>query len=222
VSYGTIPVYINVRDRLHALGRLVDWLERAGHERIILLDNASEYEPLLEYLNDSPHDVQYLGHNAGSRSLWKLRMVPNEWFVYTDPDIVPIEDCPPNAVEHLQDVLQRHPEHQKAALGLHLDDVPASMRSLDWELRLLYPEAGDAWRGQVEPGVYDSLSDTTFALYRPRSGFPLQALRTGWPYQARHECPSWYGGDLTDEDRFYLNRARSGPLGSSWKENAHA
>src|SRR5215469_14467601 len=120
-------IFVNCRDRVRDLRNLVAWLERAGHERIILLDNASSYMPLLEYLNRTPHEVRWLGNNLGSKALWIAGLVPTEPFVYTDPDVIPTEECPLDAVEYLGEVLRRHPQHPKAALGLHLDDVPPDM-----------------------------------------------------------------------------------------------
>jgi hypothetical protein len=40
---------------------LVDWLERIGCQEIILLDNDSAYEPLLDYYRTTPHIVLTLG-----------------------------------------------------------------------------------------------------------------------------------------------------------------
>lgn len=203
------PVLINVHNRVNALRQLVAWLERAGHQRITLLDNASTYEPLLEYLEASPHKVVYLGENVGARSLWATGRVPDEWFVFTDPDIVPIERCPLDAVAHFKDLLDRYPA-PKAGFGLFLNDVPQHMPSFGHERSLMNPDA------QYETGVYRSAIDTTFALYRPGIGFEYLALRTGFPYMARHQCRSWYGGPITDEDRHYLTHARKDFNGSSW------
>lgn len=207
------PIIINVRDRVTPLRKLVDWLEQAGHESIVLLDNASTYEPCIEYLKASPHVWLKLNANLGSRALWQYKVVnfTRDWFVYTDPDIVPIEDCPYDAVDVLRQALEWHPEHSKAGLGLYVADVPDGMESLGWERRLLEPRCGDSWTGRVGEvhgvGVYDSLVDTTFALYRS-PGFDLRALRLGWPYQARHDCPSWYTDrDVTDEERYYFEHA---------------
>lgn len=201
-----VPVYITVRDRLRDLRKLVAWLERAGH-RIILLDNASSYRPLLEYLNASPHEVRWLGGNLGSRALWAADMAPDEPFVVTDPDIVPLEDCPLDAVAHLQGLLDEHPGYLKAGLGLYLDDV--EFPSKGWE-RSLHSR-------QIAPGVFDSLIDTTFALYRPGAEFVYDAIRTGAPYRARHG--SWYVTEPDAEDAYYLERAETGATGSSWKES---
>jgi hypothetical protein len=200
------PVFITVRDRLRDLQRLVEWLERAGHERIVLLDNASTFPPLLEYLAATPHEVRRLGANLGSRALWEAGMVPDERFVLTDPDIVPTEDCPLDAVAHLHRLMDEH-QHPKVGLGLYLEDV--EFPSKGWERQLVSRE--------VSPGVFDSLIDTTFALYEAGASFQYEALRTGAPYLARHT--SWYVREPDAEDAYYLERAETGPTGSSWKEN---
>jgi hypothetical protein len=205
-----IPVYLNCRDRVSELREMVAWLERAGTERIVLLDNLSTYEPLLEYLKASPHEVVWLGENCGSQSLWAADMVPNEVFAYSDPDILPTEDCPLDAVAHLAELLDRYPRLSKAGLGFYLDDVPESMISLGWERHLMRDEA------QIAPGVYDSPVDTTFAVYRAGAPFNHNSVRTGAPYLARHA--SWYSVVPSDEESYYLERATAGPTGSSWKE----
>jgi hypothetical protein len=48
---------------------LVDYHERAGQERIVLLDNASVYPRLIEYLDATPHTVIRLRINAGLLAL---------------------------------------------------------------------------------------------------------------------------------------------------------
>lgn len=204
------PIFICCRDRVTPLRALVEWLEQAGHERIVLLDNDSTYPPLLEFYEQTPHQVIRLGMNVGKLALW-IHGVPDEPFVYTDPDVVPIAECPLDAVQHLWRALSRHP-HAKAGLGLYLEDVPVTLPSLEWERSLASPER------ELEPGVYDSLVDTTFALYRAGVPFELPALRTGYPYQARHL--SWYARQPDAEDRYYLDRAIQGPEGSSWAQIA--
>ena len=139
-------------------------------------------------------------------------MVPTDSsFVLTDPDILPTEDCPFDAVAYLARLLDAHPSYPKVGLGLYLDDV--EFPSKGWERSLVS-------RGTVAPGVFDSLIDTAFALYRPGADFAYEALRTGHPYQARHM--SWYVREPDAEDAYYLERAETGPTGSSWKENLPA
>ena len=203
------PVFIPVRDRVTPLRQLVDWLERAGQEQIWLIDNASTYEPLLDYLAGTPHHVVRLEHNLGHRSPWLSGTVQRHahlrWFVVSDPDVVPDDDCPLDALDHLRSVLERQHAFHKAGLGLRIDDLPAH-----------YPLAADVraweapfWTDEIEPGVYRANVDTTFAMYKPLEGRHRDdhALRTGAPYVARH-LP-WYADPaaLSDEERYYRDHA---------------
>lgn len=204
------PAFICCRDRVTDLANLVAWLERAGFDRVTLLDNGSTWEPMLEYLDATPHEVVRLGDNLGSRAIWLAELVPGEPYVYTDPDVLPTEECPLDAVDRLAFLLDRYPAVPKVALGLKLDDVRDDLPCLSWERDLVSPQR------QVEHGVFNTISDTTFALHRANAPFRYDALRTGAPYQVRH-LP-WYRTELTDEDRWYLERARGGAGGSSWRD----
>lgn len=219
-------ILINCRDRVTPLRKLVAWLERAGHQRIVLLDNASTWEPLLEFYRETPHDVVYLGENVGARGLWTRRLAPSEWFVYTDPDVVPMDECPLDAVAHFKALLDRYGMFRKAGFGLYLEDLPAHCPSLGHERSLMHPGPRPVpphGSCQLEPGVFQSAIDTTFALCRPDSPFDYYAIRTGMPYMARHDCPSWYRDrPLTDEDRYYLANTRKDSEGSSWANSVVA
>jgi len=191
-----VAVYIVVRDRLTDLEVLVEWLEKAGQDRITFLDNDSTWPPLLEYLEETPHKVVRFGRNLGPHCLWHWE-VPDEWFVYTDPDVVPHEDCPEDAVDHLRSLLDIY-DVPKAGLGIHVDDVPP-VGLLRWEHEL-HNKA--RWKGSA----FDAPVDTTFALYRPGASQGLQAVRSGPPYEVRHM--PWYRRDkISEEDLHYFRRA---------------
>ena len=211
----TTPVIIIVRDRLKPLALLVDWLERAGAQRLVLLDNDSTYPPLIDYLAASPHDVRLLGRNLGHRSPW-LSGVAQElgWsrhYLVTDPDVIPVEECPSDAIDHLHEVLNRHRWLTKVGLGLRIDDVPGHYAHRDdvmrWEAQF--------WKQPIEPGLFAAHVDTTFALHR--AGPPPReevSARTGWPYVARH-LP-WYADSAnpTEEERYYRSHTDAGV--NSW------
>lgn len=202
------PIFITTRDRVTDLAVLVAWLEHAGHQRITLIDNASTWPPLLDYLDQTPHTVIRCAGNFGSRALWRLGRAPAEPYVLTDPDVIPADECPLDLVEHLWETLQRH-DVLKVGVGLLLDDVPADMPSLSWERELVRPGR------MVAPGVFDSLLDTTFAIHAPATEFRYEALRTGAPYQARHT--TWYKRDLDEEHAYYLEHAMRGNEGTTWE-----
>ena len=202
------PILIACRDRVDALRRLVAWLERAGQERIFLIDNDSAFEPLLEYYESSPHSVVRLGMNVGPQDFWAsgivTSLVNGNRYVVTDPDVVPTEDCPLDALDYFSELLDRHQNRLKVGFGLRIDDLPMYYKHRDavqkWEAKF--------WEEEVSPGVFDADIDTTFALYRSDvdSFVYGPALRTGAPYVVRHE--PWYV-DLSNESaegRFYRRR----------------
>ena len=122
------PIFIVVRDLLSPLQELVGWLERAGQERIVLVDNDSTYPPMVDYLSTTPHTVVRCGWNMGHRSPWLsgaiFEMADEQSYVVTDPDIVPDEDCPLDAIDHFAEILDAHPEVHRVGFGLRIDDLP--------------------------------------------------------------------------------------------------
>jgi hypothetical protein len=209
-----VPIFVNCRDRLTPLAQLIEWCERAGHRRIYLVDNDSSYPPLLRYFASIPHTVIRLGRNLGHKALWESGVIEKyargEFYVATDPDIVPVEACPLDAVAHFGLLLDRHPDRAKVGFGLKIDDLPRHYRFAreveGWE--------GQFWQREVERGVFDAPIDTTFALHRPDTDFQdavlpssAQSLRTGPPYVARHTA--WYVNSRRPdaEERYYRRHA---------------
>jgi hypothetical protein len=199
-----IPVFITCRDRLEPLLGLLHYLERAGWEDVYLLDNASTYPPLLEYYERTPHRLIRFEHNFGHQVFWRMNMFEREnvtgKFVVTDCDIVPIEECPLDAIDYFAEVLDFYHDIFKVGFGFKLDDIPDTYKfkheMIPWEARFQ--------RWPLGPRLYKATLGTHFCVYRPNSGFArAPSIRTGYPYMARHT--SWYvnSGDLTDEDAFY-------------------
>ena len=201
-------MFINCRDRVTPLLALIDYLERAGCERVHLLDNDSTYPPLLEYYERTPHTVIRLDQNFGSKALWQSGILDelgiDGRYVYSDPDVVPIEECPLDAIEYFGEVLDRYPGYSKAGFGLKYDDLPDHFRNKDkvvaWESKF--------WQRQIAPRLYDAPLDTTFALYRTAEHAPKAAIRTGYPYLARHTTWYWDSDNLSEENRYYTERGR--------------
>jgi hypothetical protein len=214
-----LPVFINSRDRLSSLAQLITWLEAAGHEDIVIVDNDSSYEPLLDYYDKTPHEVVRLGQNLGHLAPWVAGVIEkhvgaDEPFVMSDPDVVPAETCPTDAADLLLSVLERFPEYCKVGLALLIHDLPDSFALADdvrrYELR--------RWQEELEPGIWIADVDTTFAVYpRPGAYAKHPALRTGAPYVARH-LP-WYqdSSQLDDEEKHYRWRAREDV--TTWNRN---
>lgn len=215
----SVPIFINVRDRLEPLAKLLEWLRRAGHHNIVLINVASTYPPLLSFLEWCPYRVVNLKRNLGPFALWLLpefkKVIREEWFVYTDSDVVPAEDCPLDAVAYLHFLLQKFPLHLKAGLGLRLDDLPDCYRQkqkvIEWESGL--------YGRELMPGVFQADVDTTFALYRPHAPRTCPAMRTRGRYEARHT--PWYADSASPDDEEIYYHSHAWPVARHWRLNGH-
>ena len=211
-----IPVFIINRNRLGALRRLVDWLMTAGTRRVVIMDNASDYEPLLRYYDALPDGVKLLRltENFGPYVLWQqgVHKVLDTPYVVTDSDVVPADFCPPDLIETLARQLQRWPDAKKVGMALRIDDLPDSYGEVDtvrkWESQF--------WEHPVAPGVFAAPVDTTFAVYPAHGEFSNEPcnLRLGYPYIAEHT--PWYVDEaaLSEEERYY--REHTSATFSNW------
>ncbi len=216
-----VNVFVISYNRLSYLKRLVAWLEKAGYEKIHIVDNASTYEPLLDYLDGSKHIVHRLEKNYGHLVVWQCgkfeNIIKNERYIVTDCDVLPIEECPENVTEYFSKILDKYPFCAKVGFSLKIDDLPdynlSKQTVLEWE--------GQFWKKKIENGLYNASIDTTFALYRPGI-FPenkkwWKSIRTDFPYAARH-LP-WYedSNNPGEEEIYYQNHLNN--RDSFWSVN---
>ena len=212
------PVIIIVRDRLSPLLQLLDWLDSVGQRDIWLCDNASTYEPMVKFLANTKTRVVYNGQNLGHRAPWLSGLAADlgleRPFVVTDPDVIPSESCPHDALDYFADTLSVHPELDKVGFSLRIDDLPAHFAHRDsviaWERQF--------WTNQFKPGFFFAPIDTTFAVYR--AGLRHQnglSLRAQPPYDAHHT--PWYENTLhpSEEHRYYVEHADR--LVSNWNSD---
>src|SRR6478672_3182584 len=165
-SLQQIPVIINNFNRLDCLKEQIGWLEKMGMRRIYIIDNASTYSPLLDYYNETKHHVFLLNRNVGFMALWQtilFQRFRHDYYIYTDPDIIPVAECPDDAISFFYELLQRYPETDKVGFGLEIEDIPdhypLKEKVQNWESQY--------WINPLEPNVYQAPIDTSFALYRP-------------------------------------------------------
>jgi hypothetical protein len=190
--------------------QLLAFLEKCGFKKIIILDNNSSYEPLLAYYKICKYKVIKSDKNVGHLALWKTGLYHQykwDYFVYTDSDVVPIDECPLDFISKFEEKLSSYPVLDKIGFGIKIDDLPSYFTLKDSVVK--YEQV--YWSKEVEPGLYDANLDTTFALYKPFSNikfgevYTLKSFRFGHPYLIRH-LP-WYIDNtrLTDEDANYIN-----------------
>ena len=212
------PVIIIVRDRLTPLLRLLDWLEQAGQREIWLCDNDSSYEPMAKFLANTSHRVVFNRRNLGHRAPWLSGLAAevgmDRHFVVTDPDVIPSETCPFDALDYFADTLDAHHDIDKVGFSLRIDDLPNHFLHREsviaWERQF--------WTNRFASGFFFAPIDTTFAVYRPGLGHQnSRSLRARPPYDARH-LP-WYENtiDPGEEQRYYVQHADR--LVSNWNSD---
>lgn len=195
-----IPLYIINFNRLEYVKQLLAYVEKLRDVEPIIIDNQSTYPPLLEWYEQCPVDIVHMDHNDGPRAAWSgcVDLQRSKYFAVTDPDI-DLSGVPKDVMDLLQDGLE-HEDVEKCGVSLRIDDLPDTTMGI----RARTHEAG-FWVDRRDEWFFNAEIDTTFALYRSsRPGFVYgPALRTDWPYIARH-LP-WYITEetATDEDRYY-------------------
>jgi hypothetical protein len=217
-----IPVFINCRDRLEPLKKLVKWLEDEGLTNIYFIDNRSTYPYLLDYYKKTKHRVIYLGNNIGHKAPWESGSIKaysnNMPFIVTDPDVIPSNDSH-GAVEYFINVLNKYKEYSKVGFGLRIDNIPDDYdlkeKVIQWEKKF--------WENNIEENLYEALLDTTFALYRPNTPYIIEnSIRTGGRFIAEHE--PWYADSKnpTKEVVYYRKHANkdSGTWGLTAKDTS--
>ncbi|HCU59460.1 MAG TPA: hypothetical protein DIC64_05745, partial [Alphaproteobacteria bacterium] len=122
-----IPIYIISFNRLSYLKQMIEMLEKHYLYNIHIIDNASTYPPLLEYLKKTPYTVHRMNKNYGHMVFFEIpdfkQIRENEYFVLTDPDIAPIKDCPSDFMDYFYTLLIKYPKFNKVGFSLKTDDI---------------------------------------------------------------------------------------------------
>jgi hypothetical protein len=204
--------FVIVRDLFLWTQQTVAWLERAeGVRQIILIDNDSQYPRLLRWYKTIDHRVVRLGVNLGKRGPWQSgtieRFAGDQPYIVTDPDIVPIPECPLDAFHVFAETLALDPAIRKIGFSLKIDDLPDCYEFKDAVLlrssQFLEPE-----KLTYDHRFFRAPVDTTMALYQPGVGYCTHpAFRSNMPYFARH-LPWYMNSEKVPTDvLFYRHRA---------------
>ncbi|MBW6482600.1 MAG: glycosyltransferase family 2 protein [Vicingaceae bacterium] len=219
----SIPIIIISFNQLFYLQQLIDFLLKRGFTSIVIVDNNSNYQPLLDYFNlieqNKNITIHRLKENYGHLVFWENELIFKKYskgfYVVTDADILPLTTAPKNFMRLFLKLLVKTKEITKVGFSLYLDDIPDSNPNkttiVNWEKQF--------WLKKHKKH-FDASIDTTFALYRPNykrteASF-LSAIRTNTPYTARHG--GWYLNpkELTEEQKHYIKTANNS---SSWLTN---
>lgn len=221
-DYYKIPIYIISYNRLSFLKQTVEWLKKYGYKNINIIDNCSDYPPLLDYYQNCGCNVIRMKKNYGHlvfNKHPKFFFIRNfSFYILTDPDLTPIDKCPPNFVEVFFNVMWNHLEYSKVGFSLKIDDLPDDYYLKD-EVLLWESKFYKNIIGTTPVTLYNANIDTTFAVNSPKIFVAYKnrykGIRTGFPYQVRH-LP-WYGEKKSEELDHYLKSVRKDV--SNWNGN---
>jgi glycosyltransferase involved in cell wall biosynthesis len=202
-----IPVIINNRNLFtwpKAMVEKIKTYDNAGD--IIIVDNGSTYEPLVEWYGSKPCDIVFC-KNLGHKGPWLsglVNKISSKYYVVSDPDLG-LDQTPQDTLIYMFEKMNRL---KLEKIGLGLDWKSTGENSPFYEHLLKYE--GNRWsNSRIQDDVYlDIPVDTTFALYRNRKHF-IGGGSTGYPYIAKHY--PWYftevEREMNEEFMYYLNHA---------------
>lgn len=222
-DFKSIPIIIINFNQLEYLKKLIHFLQDRTYKNIVIIDNVSTFKPLLDYYKTIEKSVTVIRNtkNEGHRVFWKNKYFRKKYgkgyYVVTDSDIVPHDNCPENFLLHFKAILDRTKNLSKVGFSLQIDNIPDTNlhkeKILKWEKPF--------WETKNKEGHYIADIDTTFALYRPLNQLEYyyfyKSFRLKPPYIAKHG--GWYidHNNLNGEQEYYMKTASKA---ASWRVDA--
>lgn len=214
-----IPVVVICWNNYFFVKNFVNQLKRYKNP-IILLDNNSNYQPLLDYYKDIKKElgerieIRLLEENYGHLVYMTLKDTLPDIYILSDPDLELNQNMPENFAEILLNISNSHKIY-KVGAALSLDDaddfIPCANYNhgkniRDWESKF--------WTNRIsndEYELYSADTDTTFCLVNNNyySGNEYDSIRISGNFKVRH-LP-WYND--------YIKKNISQDEIDNWKKN---
>lgn len=169
-----IPIIINSFNQFTYLKMMVNQLQRLGRREIVILDQASSYPPLLDYLKEIERTTTVIRLRENNGPHWIFTsgfssLLP-QYFVYTDPDILFPADMPRSFIS---DMLRAARATAATKVGLALDisrpeNIKNAALPLGGRIYTIPEWEQQFWRRPIRfrgLELYKAPVDTTFALY---------------------------------------------------------
>jgi len=209
--YSDIPTIINNYNRLTTTKKLVEDLLRLGCTNIIILDNNSDYPPLLEWYdqtekNNNKVRLHILDNNLGHKALWKSGLINHlksyPYIIYTDSDIELNKRMPKNFIDILIKLSKEY-KFDKIGLAIKIDNLPNNfVGEIIKQTEAIY-WVNKLFNKRYE--LYQGMIDTTFALFNPNIPFQYSALRIAGDFTCSHT--PWYTDfdNISEEELYFIN-----------------
>jgi hypothetical protein len=186
MSEKKIPIIINNRNLLEWPKKMVEvckTFESVGD--IIIIDNGSSYEPLLEWYRTLPCEIIY-SENGGNISPWVLKIPEKynfDYYVVTDPDL-DLSETPKDCLLFLRERMERYEKYGYIGLSLSNFQQPIN-NPYHYHLKTW---AHHNWiNSPLQDGLLlNQIVDTTFAIYKSNRNHRGESCATNYPYSAKH------------------------------------
>lgn len=204
-----IPVIINNRNLLTWPKAMLEEIQRFDHVGDIwIVDNASTYEPLLEWMETKPCEILRLDQNIGHVAPWSSGLVNKigiGYYVVTDGDLG-LEAVKSDVLQVMYGKLEFNPSLDKVGLGLEWRNVKNTSPYFKHMMNYEYPR----WRNShvIDEVYIDVPVDTTFAMYNKNQYF-IGGGSLSYPYVARHYPWEIIDINENEEFKFYIENANS-------------
>lgn len=167
-----IPLIIPNYNLLTYLKNFIIWWRWYNADSpIYVVDNGSNYEPLLNWYNANPENVIIVRYpeNTFIPNLTDfLRTHPFPYYVISDPDLMPHPNTPPNFLQVWKDAIDKHGYH-RSGFDILASEIPAWNNKQGW----IQGDENAIHTQEVQIGEhtgYKCAIDTTTALYKSANG----------------------------------------------------
>lgn len=214
------PCFIINRDRFTTLKNMCEYLSQIHEIKIIVVDNDSAYEPLLQWYEENPLGItiERLSQNYGNFVIFSAQTAieghtkpdflkkyreGEEDYIVTDSDL-DLSGVPLDFLDVLKEGRSKYEWTAKVGLSLSIDNLPECERTID----VLNWERGNWYHRMDDKRFFKAAVDTTFALTRG-DGEPNdfdKCLRTDKPYTAIHVPWTYTADNVPEDEKFFYSR----------------
>lgn len=197
-----IPIVIIAYNNFFFVRKYIEQCRRLS-TKILILDNKSEYQPLLDFYKSLKHDsqveVMLLDKNYGHKVYLIFKNFLPDTYVLSDPDLQLNPNMPNNAIDILYDISE-HYKYAKVGLALDISDhhlfIKGGFGEFVYNDEIKFYQNKEMYKNYE---IYFAKIDTTFVLINRKYANNFSSkdgIRVGGNFMAKH-LP-WYHNYLKD------------------------
>jgi hypothetical protein len=228
-----IPIFIISWNQYTYVKSMVEQLLQYPNMKIYIIDNASTYTPLLEYLKqiDGQNNIKVLyqpenyGHRVYERP--EIYELGGEMYIVTDPDLKLNPKMPKNFLEIMSGLSEQY-KTNKIGLALDIKNDIDTTKTLNGQPGVTFAiNESKYWEDPIKDPKYELYRapiDTTFALINKKYrilGKMDNSIRIAGDFTAVHR--PWTIANKTEvpaeEMEYYLKAGNKSTTINLWKNN---